>query len=319
MHNKGTVAAGDTHTANAAGEILRAGGNAFDAALGALLAATQAEPVLASLGGGGFLLARQAGGKAKVFDFFAHTPQARNEEGDLHPVIADFGTVQQEFHIGQGSIATPGVVKGIFSIHENLGRMPLSEIAEPAIRLAREGVKISPLQAYIFDVVSPIYTSSQSTMGLYASPKDNQRLLREGELLKNPDFADFLDVLMREGSDLFYKGEIAKNISRDCTEQGGHLRMSDFEKYSVFIREPLSISYNGATILTNPPPSTGGILIAFALKLLEKSSLQQFGFGSVEHIELLATVMGLTNQARVECALGQNESAPEILLDDDFV
>ncbi|MDH5771895.1 MAG: gamma-glutamyltransferase [Rhodospirillaceae bacterium] len=319
MHNKGAVAAGDSHTANAAGEILRSGGNAFDAAIGALLAATQAEPVLASLGGGGFLLARQASGKTKIFDFFAHTAQVKNNETDLYPVIADFGTVQQEFHIGQGSIATPGVVKGIFAIHESLGHMPLAEIAEPAIRLAREGLNISPLQAYIFDVVSPIYTSSQSTMRLYASPKDNGRLLGEGELVKNPDFADFLDVLVREGSDLFYKGEIAKNISRDCMEQGGHLRMGDFEKYSVFMREPLSISYNGATIVTNPPPSTGGILIAFALKLLEKTALQKDLFGSAKHIETLAKVMGLTNQARVECALGQNESAPETLLDDDFV
>ncbi|MDH3335165.1 MAG: gamma-glutamyltransferase [Rhodospirillaceae bacterium] len=319
MHSKGTVAAGDSHTANAAGEILRSGGNAFDAAIGALLAATQAEPVLSSLGGGGFLLARQANGKTKVFDFFAHTPVSKNSEADIYPVIADFGTVQQEFHIGQGSIATPGVVKGIFAIHESLGHMPLAEIAEPAIRLAREGLNISPLQSYIFDVVSPIYTSSPSTMRLYASSKNSERLLGEGELVKNPDFADFLDVLVREGSDLFYKGEVAKNISRDCMDQGGHLQMGDFEKYSVFMREPLSVSYNGATVITNPPPSTGGILMAFALKLLEKTALQKDGFGSLAHIETLARVMDLTNQARVECALGQNDSAHEMLLDDGFV
>ncbi|MCK4938746.1 MAG: gamma-glutamyltransferase [Rhodospirillaceae bacterium] len=322
MPKKGAVAAGDTHTANAAAEVLRAGGNAFDAVLAALLAATQAEPVLASLGGGGFLLARPMGGEAEIYDFFAHTPhinKARDSEIDFRPVLADFGTVQQEFHIGQGSIATPGVVKGIFAIHDKLGRMPLPEIAEPAISLASDGLKLSPLQAYIFDVVSPIYTSSESTMQLYASPSNPSRLIGEGELSKNPAFADFLDALVREGPDLFYLGEVAKKISSDCDEMGGHLEMDDFEKYSVHQRSPLKISYGDAIILTNPPPSTGGILIGFALKLLEKSNLEKYGFGTAAHLEALSLVMELTNQARIESALGQNDNAGEMLLDPDFI
>ncbi|MCK5546882.1 MAG: gamma-glutamyltransferase [Rhodospirillaceae bacterium] len=347
MYKKGAVAAGDGHTANAAAEVLRAGGNAFDAVLAALLAATQAEPVLASLGGGGFLLARPMGGDAQLYDFFVQTPHVnkarssaphnkarssaphnkardsaphnRDDEIDFHPVMADFGTVQQEFHIGQGSIATPGVVKGIFSIHEKLGHMPLSEIVEPAISLARGGLKLSPLQAYIFDVVSPIYTSNKSIMQLYASPENPDSLIGEGETIKNPDFADFLDALVHEGADLFYRGEVAKKISSDCNEMGGHLGMDDFEKYTVHQRLPLEVSYGDATILTNPPPSTGGILIGFALKLLEKIDLKKSGFGTAAHIEILTRVMGLTNQARIESALGQNENAGEMLLDPDFI
>lgn len=335
MSTKGAVAAGDTHTANAAAEVLRAGGNAFDGVLAALLAATQAEPVLASLGGGGFLLAQPMGDKARIYDFFAHTPymnrarssaphndRARSSEPgeiDFKPVLADFGAVMQEFHIGQGSIATPGIVKGIFDIHQQLGSMPLKEIAEPALALARAGLKVSPLQAYIFDVVKPIYTSSKSTMALYASPSNPEQLIGEGELLKNPDFADFLDSLMREGADLFYRGEVARKISTDCDELGGHLGMDDFENYSVVHRTPLEISYKEATILTNPPPSTGGILIGFALKLLEKIDLHELGFGSPEHLEILARVMGLTNQARVESNLGHDAGAEQTLLDRDFI
>ncbi len=340
MYKKGAVAAGDIHTANAAAEVLSSGGNAFDAALAALLAATQAEPVLASLGGGGFLLARPMGGDAQLYDFFVQTPHnnlargsaphnlargsaphnlAGDSEVDFRPVMADFGTVQQEFHIGQGSIATPGVVRGIFDIHEKLGRMPLSEIAEPAISLARKGLKLSPLQAYIFDVVSPIYTSSKSTMELYASPENPARLIGEGEIIKNPDFTDFLDALVREGPDLFYRGEVARKISNDCEQLGGHLRMTDFEKYTVHQRSPLEVSYGDATILTNPPPSTGGILIGFALKLLEKIDLKKSGFGTTAHLETLIRVMELTNQARIESALGQNENAGEMLLDPDFI
>lgn len=112
MAKYGAVAAGDEATAHAAAEILKSGGNAFDAVLGGMFASTVAEPVLSSLGGGGFLLAQPKQGQAVLYDFFAHTPLRKRDEVDFHPVLADFGTVTQEFHIGMGSIATPGIVRG---------------------------------------------------------------------------------------------------------------------------------------------------------------------------------------------------------------
>ena len=111
---RGVVAAGHEITAEAGRYMLAAGGNAFDAALAAMLAACVAEPVLASLGGGGFLLAHPAGSPPEVFDFFVQTPRRQRAPAEIEfrPILADFGTAQQEFHIGMGTVATPGVVAG---------------------------------------------------------------------------------------------------------------------------------------------------------------------------------------------------------------
>lgn len=303
MSTKGAVAAGDPHTAAAAAEVLKAGGNAFDAVLAGLFASTVAEPVLSSLGGGGFLLARPARGKPVLYDFFAHTPMRKQSEVDFYPVTADFGTVTQEFHIGLGAVATPGVVRGAFEVLRDLGTMSARDLVAPAQALARDGFKLSPLQAYIFDVVKPIYRATEACCGQYASPADANRLIQAGEVLRVPAKADFLDALAAEGDDLFYRGEVAARVARDCEDQGGHLQRRDFEAYTVQRRAPLVMEYAGARIFTNPPPSVGGTLIAFALELLQGAGLKKMGYGSFAYVQHLAHVMDLTNQARVESGL----------------
>ena len=138
MPYRGVVAAGHEITVAAAETMLRNGGNAFDAILAAHLAACVAEPVLSSLGGGGFLLARPQAGEPVVYDFFVQTPRHKRclPELEFRPIMANFGPTQQQFHIGQGTIATPGAVKGICRIHRELATLPLSEIAAPAIHSA---------------------------------------------------------------------------------------------------------------------------------------------------------------------------------------
>ena len=311
---QGVVAAGHELTAQAAESVLRDGGNAFDAALAAHLAACVTEPVLASLGGGGFMLARPAGGDPVVFDFFTHTPRRRRppEELDFRPIVADFGTAQQEFHIGQGTIAAPGFVKGVFRIHAELGSMPLREIVAPAVRYAREGVMLNALQAYIFNIVRPIYTATPEARAIYGSPRAPGRLLGEGESIVQADLADTLEALAVEGDGLFYRGEIAQRIHQASRTGGGHIALEDLEAYRVIRRLPLQLAYRGARVTTNPPPSSGGILIAFALGLLHKARPAAWGFGSYPHLRLLAEVMALTNQARVE-ALATGRGADRLL------
>ncbi len=325
MRTKGVIAAGHEETARAAQIILEEGGNAFDAALGALCAACMAEPVLASLGGGGFLLARPAGsgGKPVLYDFFTQTPRHRRvlEEVDFFPIIADFGEAQQEFHIGLGSMATPGAVKGLFGVHGDLGSMPMANIVEPARKLARDGVIINRLQDYIFTIVEKIYISNEISLKAYGNPERPGKLVSEGDRLAFPAFADVLDVLAREGEDLFYRGEIAATIAAECAQGGGYLSREDFESYQLERRDPLDISYGDAKILTNPPPSTGGILIAFAMALLNDCGLRGEKFGSSRHLQLLANSMMLTNEARVESNLHQ-ESEIEVgntMLDPEFL
>ena len=137
---KNVVAAGHQLTAAAAAEILEEGGNAFDAALAATFMTFVAEAVFASPGGGGFLMARQAEkDTASLFDFFVDTPVKRRaaSEVSFFPIYADFGPAKQEFHIGLGSSATPGIVPGLFAVHEALCRLPMKRLVEPAARAAR--------------------------------------------------------------------------------------------------------------------------------------------------------------------------------------
>jgi len=320
LHSKGVVTAGDLQTANAAAEVLKSGGNAFDAVLAALFASTVAEPVLSSLGGGGFLMAKPADGAAVLYDFFAHTPRAQKSESDFKPIIADFGPVTQEFHIGLGSIAMPGVVKGAFDIHRDLGSMGMSDIVAPARKLAKDGVKLSALQAQIFEIVKPIYKDCPQCAHQYESPTTPGALIGAGETLRIPAAADFMDALAHEGEGLFYQGEVAQNIARDCEDKGGHLDRADFEAYQVLKRKPLCVNFAGSRILTNPPPSVGGILIGFALDMLSDTGLKKMGCGSFEYLQHLAEVMHLTNQARVESGLNLHpQSGAETLLDPQFL
>ena len=192
---RGVVAAGHEVTAEAAAVMLREGGNAFDAALAALCASCVAEPVLASLGGGGFLLAGPAGAAPLLYDFFVQTPRSRapGNGSDFYPILADFGDAQQEFHIGLGSIATPGCVRGLFLIHRDLCRLPLELITEPARQAARQGVRVNALQQYIATIVEPILRASPDALALHASTLDPGALAAEGETLRQPAMADSLE------------------------------------------------------------------------------------------------------------------------------
>ncbi|GAB6051866.1 gamma-glutamyltransferase [Magnetospira thiophila] len=314
---RGAVAAGHEETVRAAEAVLREGGNAFDAVLAALAAATVCEPVLSSLGGGGFLLAQPAHGAPVLYDFFAQTPKScrREDEVGFFPIVADFGTTQQEFHIGMGAIATPGVVKGLFQVHEDLGRMPMTDILAPAASLAKRGVPLNRLQAYIFSVVGPIYRSNPQILKQFESASQPGALCGEGDIYRSDDQADALEVLAREGADLFYRGEMGQRLAADCRDRGGHLTRDDLEGYEVFRRAPLALDWGGARLLTNPPPSSGGLLIAFALELLRDGSLIRDGFGGWTHLDRLTRAMALTNKARIDSGLHDDEDPVRRLLD----
>ncbi len=310
------IAAGHQLTAEAGAEVLRAGGNVYDAALAALAAACVVEPVLASLGGGGFLLAAPEGDAPRVYDFFVQTPAGSRpvEELDFHPLHADFGTTTQEFHIGRGAAAVPGIVAGLFAAHRDLGSLPMTEVLAPAIEYAKQGFSINSLQAYIFGVVKDLYTATVDTRALYASPEGNNALLGEGETLRQNELADLLESLALEGEELFYRGEIAASIAQDM-QQGGQLTRADLENYRVERRHPLVVNYRGARLLTNPPPSSGGLLIAFALGLLEGEELGAMGFRSPAHLQTLARAMECSDEARLEASTGKADR----LLNADFL
>lgn len=301
----GVAASGSREVSQTAVEIMEAGGNAFDAALGALCTAAIAEPLLVSLGGGGFLLALPTRDKPVVYDFFCQTPARRRpeEELDFYPILADFGSAVQEFHIGMGSMAVPGVVAGLFEVHRDLGRMPIRDIMAPAIELARSGVEVDAFHHYIIRILQPIMKATPPSFSLYESPDHPGHLIREGEFLRNADATEAFEALAQAGPDLLYRGDWARQLIRDSNECGGQLSFEDLSSYRVERRKPVVFRYRGTRCAINPPPSPGGCLVAFAMSLMTDWNSEGSLWGSEDHMLNLLRGMRGASLARHEFSM----------------
>ena len=299
---KGIIAAGSEKTAEAGAEMLRAGGNAIDAAVAAAFASFLAEPTLVAPGGGGFALVfRHDDAHSWLYDFFVAcpglglTPETWPDPVDFYAVTVDYGPAHQLFHIGRASVATPGLIAGLCQMQADLGRFPLNAVLEPAIHYARHGVPVGQFGAYVGKLLYDIFAADEALARLFGAP---HAFLRAEHLYKNPDLADTLEALGREGPDLFYKGEVARAILKDQQAHGGLLTAEDLAAYRVTVREPLHQHYRQYEFLTNPSPSRGGALIAFSLALLADYDLARLPFGGAEYLEVLTEVMRQTNLAR---------------------
>lgn len=314
---KGVVAAGDKNSAQAGADILKEGGNAYDAALAVMLAAPICEPLFTSLGGGGFLLGLEKDKKPELYDFFVEVPKKRLSEPEFYPIYVDFGAAIQEFHIGAGSVAIPGLIKGIEKVHKEKCTLPLSKIIEPAVKYAREGIFLSPMQASFVKLLEPIFTSTKSSMDVYGI--DDKNLIDETHLFKNPQYADFLEAFAKEGARLFYEGEVASEIEKISKENDGLIYKEDLKNYEVIKRNPIDFKYKDYEIVTNPPPSGGGILIAFTMKLLEQYDLKDFR--SFEYVKGLIESFNTTSDFRREHVdeFLHDEKLKDILFNDRLI
>lgn len=315
----GIVAAGHPETAAAGRALLEAGGNAFDAVIGGICAAMVCEPLLISLAGGGFLLARPAGAEPELFDFFVHTPARRRPvaEIDFHPIDADFGTTTQEFHVGLGSAAVPGMAAGVVEVHAALGRLPLDEVLAPAIALARQGVEITSYQARVSEILRCILALSPEAMALVATEDAPTRPARAGERVLHRDLADTFEQLVEHGRPGFYAGEFADRLVDACRAGGGQLTHEDLLAYRVLRRAPVRTRAFGADIWLNAPPSPGGSLVAFALALLEAVPLHEWAWDSAAARLAVARAMDAANRLRAQMESEDYERALAGVLDDE--
>lgn len=293
----GVIAAGHPKTAEAGQAMFALGGNAFDAAIAATLASFVVESTLTAGGGGGFLLAHTQDNRNILFDFFCQTPFYKRPQSKInfYPININFGDAIQTFHIGLGSMAVPSNLAGVFEVHRQLGKLPFKEIAQPAIQYAKNGFILSDYNNFALQLLTPILLALPESRKIYAP---NGELLTTGQIFYMKDFADALTRLAQKGVQEFYQGDIAHQIVKDCQEQGGYLTLEDLSRYQVISRKPLQVNYRGYDLLTNPPPSSGGTLIAFALKLLETVDLKKIEFSSEQHLQVLSKIMYLTNEAR---------------------
>ncbi len=265
----GVIAAGHPLTAQAGAEVLRAGGNAVDAAVGAMLMSFAAEPLLTGLGAGGHMLVAGGGQEPVLLDFFVQAPARRQDGGaaELEAVDVSFGDAVQVFHIGPASCGVYGTPAGVCAAVERWGTMGLARLAAPAAQAAREGVMLNAGQAYIAKILTDLLTSTPECAALWAPAG---RVLREGELLRNPELGDALDRLGADGAEPFYRGDIARAVCDWLGARGGSLSATELASYRAIEREPVSIGYRDRTVLTNPPPSAGGTLLAYSLALLDR-------------------------------------------------
>ncbi len=286
----GAVAAGHPLTARAGADVLRAGGNAVDAAVCAVLTSFAVESPLTGLGAGGFMLVH-TDSEDVLLDFFVEVPGHGSAErrGELLPISVLFDETPQVFNIGAASCGVPGTAAGLTEALRRFGSMPMEELIRPAVGYARDGVDVNAEQAYIFSILEPILTEFAETRALYA-PRG--RILGQGETFRFPDLADALELLAERGPDPFYRGEVAAAVSDWVCERGGTLTAEDMASYRPIAREPVRASFRGRDVLTNPPPSSGGILIALCLDLLER-----LGAAGVEEV---VAAMEQANAARTE-------------------
>jgi gamma-glutamyltranspeptidase/glutathione hydrolase len=271
MTERGVVAAGHPATAVAGAAVLRAGGNAVDAAIAAVLTSFVAEPLLTGLGAGGYLLVAPPGQDPVLLDFFVEAPGrgATTDPVPLVPVLVDFDSTTQTFNVGVASCGTYGAPAGLAVAAERFGRAPLDELTAPAARLARDGVRVNAMQAYLFTLLAGILASTPEAATRYLT---DGRPPREGDLLRDPELGDALDRFGRDGAAPFYTGDVGDAVSDFVQARGGVLTRADLEAYRVVPRTPLRVSYRGREVFTNPPPSAGGSRLGRALAHLAEGN-----------------------------------------------
>ena len=296
---KGAIAAGHPLTAEAGARVLAEGGNAVDACLAAAFTSWVAESPLTGPGGGGFLLVHRArAGRSRLLDFFVAVPGAGLGTGAIRErekIDVDFdSSTTQAFGIGVASAAVPGMVAGLETAHRAYGRVPWAELFEPAIDLARNGVVLTREQGYLHAILDTILRHTDSGRAIYGPAGER---LAAGDILKMTDLASTLELLADEGAAPFYEGDLADRLATHIRAEGGPLTREDLRGYRVIWRRPIDVSFLGDRFVSNPPPSSGGVLIAYGLLLLDRVGVGG-GPGTAGAIERLVAVMREQTVAR---------------------
>jgi len=262
----GLVAAGHPLTAEAGAAVLRDGGNAVDAAVAAMLMSWVAEPLLTGPGAGGYMLVAGFADRPVLLDFFVAAPGIGCDPGqpgpELTPVVVNFGDAVQVFNCGAASVGVPGCPAGIGAAMSRWGTRRLASLAAPAAAAARAGVDVNAPQGYVFDLLE----------GILSSTPEAVREFGARERFASAELAATIELLGREGAEPFYRGAVAEAIVDWLEPRGGLLTRADLAAYAAVERAPVWARYRGRTVVTNPPPSAGGTLIALTLALLDRTA-----------------------------------------------
>src|SRR5918998_5595223 len=290
------ASAGTPYAAEAAAEVYRSGGNAADAAVAAAAAVAVTEPLLSSLGGGGFALVRRpedvvgangGPGGAELIDYYdcmpgkGLPPSAFGAGGSPTTVILKYGAGVKSI-VGAASCAVPGSLRGWELLLERHGRLTLRGALYPAVRLAREGFRVPKTSGMWFEVSEEVLNLTDETKKNFFT---DGRTYRIGEEIRFPELADTLESVGEEGADLFYRGVLGRRISSYILGEGGIITEEDLATYEAIVRKPLSFAYEDRTVHSNGPPSAGGATLAQMMRVVSGYDLT--ALPDAEHAKVL--------------------------------
>ena len=266
-------------------DILRRGGNAYDASIAISFALAVVLPRAGNIGGGGFMVMHDSNSNLNYsVDYRERAPLLATK--DMY--LDDNGfVIPNKSTLGYLSSGVPGTVAGMWSVHQKFGSMQWDKLIEPAIKLASEGFNISPYMADMLIKYNNKLSVFDETKKIFQKQYPNFK----GMVFKQSDLANTLLIISKFGRDGFYKGEVATKIAEDMRLNGGIITKNDLENYQPVWRNPLLSEYRDVSIITMPPPSSGGIHIIQMLNILENFDLSSFKHNSKEYINVLGEVM----------------------------
>ena len=259
-------------------EILKKGGNAFDAMIGTQLALAVVYPYAGSLGSGGFMVYRTLYGETGSFDYREKAPLAASREMYLDE-NGEFLTEKSK--VGALAVGVPGTIAGVFAIHEKLGSLPMEEIMEPVIKLATQGFSVTEQQVERFKKFKAIFEEVNKESSLFTKEYN------VGDTLKNLALAQTLRAIALNGRAEFYQGETGKKLVDYITSNGGIITMEDLNAYEAVWRDPLVFNYKNLRVISMAPPSSGGVCLAQILKMVEPYPISEFEHNGKNYIQLL--------------------------------
>jgi gamma-glutamyltranspeptidase / glutathione hydrolase len=259
-------------------EIMKKGGNAFDAMCATELALAVAYPYAGNIGGGGFMVFRKANGEVGALDYREKAPLLATKNmyldanGNVIPNLSTEGAL---------AVGVPGTIAGIFEVHKKYGKLPMDEIIKPVIALAKKGVIVSEKQ------LKQIVTFRESVIKESGKKTLLAISYKIGDTIKYSSLAETLTRIMKNGKDEFYKGETAQKMVSFLQKNGGIISMEDLAKYEPKWRKPITFKFKGLKIISMSPPSSGGITLQQIMKMIEPFDISKFGANSEKAIQVI--------------------------------
>ncbi|KAB1158300.1 gamma-glutamyltransferase [Tenacibaculum aiptasiae] len=259
-------------------DILKQGGNAFDAMAATELALAVAYPYAGNIGGGGFMVYRKNDGEIGALDYREKAPLASSKDMFLDE---EGNIIKNKSTLGAMAVGIPGTVAGVFEAHKKFGSLPMSKILTPVIALAKRGVIVTEKQEKRIKKYQSYFSKANKEPIIF------DKNWKKNDTIKYPALAETFERILKNGRDEFYKGETAKRLVKFMQDNGGIMTEEDLAKYEAKWRTPITFSYDDLRVISMSPPSSGGICLAQIMNAIEPYDLDKYGHNSKKTIQVI--------------------------------